>query len=86
VLSPGGAFSPTAVAAGAAVLEHPDIRLGGSGASIYVALADYVDARIAAVVAGHNTHTHPSGVGPTGVPTTPIADQATTACTTTKAL
>lgn len=42
LMPPSGPFSPTSVAAGAAVLEHADLRLGSGAAAQYVALASLV--------------------------------------------
>jgi hypothetical protein len=44
-----------------------------------------VDARISAIVTYINTHTHPTGIGPTGVPAVPLGAQATVAATKVKA-
>ncbi len=51
-----------------------------------VAIGKLVDDRIDDLRQKHNNHTHPSGMGPTGTPTTPIASQyASVKCTKVRA-
>jgi hypothetical protein len=70
------------------VVTGQSIKLGGAGASDFVALASKVVTAINGLVTTFNSHTHvssPSG-GPTAVPV-PLASQVTdVASTTTKAL
>lgn len=59
----------------------------GSSATALVALSTLVDARISAIVAAHNLHTHPvpAGPGTSSAPTVPIDAQASTAASKTRA-
>jgi hypothetical protein len=87
---PGGRpFSDPVPAAGyaenAGVLRCDDLRLGSAAASDFVALASLVLARLNAIVTAFNTHTHPTGVGPTGTPVTPMGVPASVAATKVKA-
>ena len=70
------------------VVTGQDIRLGGSGATDFVALASKVLAALQSLVTTFNAHTHVSS--PTGGPTAPPVPQASApadvAATTTKAL
>lgn len=72
---------------GRAALTAPEVRLGSDAASAYVALANLVDARIAAVVATFNAHVHTSAApgSPTSSPVTPLAAQASVAAGKVKA-
>lgn len=72
--------------ASALVVRGALIKLGSNAATDWVALTTLVDARIAAIVTYINTHTHPTGVGPSGSPAVPLGAQATVASTRVKAL
>lgn len=52
-----------------------------SSAASWGARADYVDARFAQLQAAFDAHVHPTGVGPSGPPATPIVSFATVAAT-----
>lgn len=52
------------------------IAIGAFSPSMWGAIGDLVDARLAAIVGAHNTHTHPAPGGATSAPTTPMASQA----------
>lgn len=69
---------------GSAEIYATSINLGGS-ASVFVALASLVDARLSAIVTWLNSHTHTASGSPTTSPVTPIASQATVAATKVKA-
>ncbi len=55
-----------------------------AGAASFVARADYTDARFAQLQAAFDAHLHPTGVGPSGPPATPIVSFTTVASTKTK--
>lgn len=87
---PGGRPFSDAVPAGgidatALVMRADLIKLGSSAASVFVALSSLVDARIAAIVAAYNLHTHGTGIGPTTTPVVALGAQATVAATKVKA-
>ncbi len=52
-----------------------------AGAASFVARADYVNARLAQLQAAFDAHVHPTGVGPSGPPASPIVSFASVACT-----
>lgn len=64
-----------------------DQVLLGNAPSAFVALADLVDARFAAVVADHNAHIHQvaAAPGPSAIPTVLMGSQATVAAAEVKA-
>lgn len=55
-----------------------------AGAEAFVARADLTDARLAALQQKFDTHIHPTGVGPSGVPTSPVTPLDSVAATTVK--
>lgn len=91
-------LDPTAYAAGALVVDGSDIRLGGSTATDFVALASKVLTELTALAnsvqtlqTAYNGHTHLDPVsGSTGTPSapvvTPVPTPASVAATTTKAV
>jgi hypothetical protein len=73
-----GAIPPAGVAAGAVVLRGADVRLGDATATDFVALASLVLARLNALEAAFNGHTHVYSPGPGApVPTATALPQAT---------
>lgn len=81
----GDAFPATG---GHATLAASELRLGSDAASVFVALASLVDARLAAIVSYINTHIHTgvtTGAGVSGVPSVLISAQASVAATKVKA-
>ncbi len=52
-----------------------------NGGGSFVARSDYTDARFAQMQAAFDAHVHPTGVGPSGPPATPIVSFASVACT-----
>lgn len=62
------------------------VHVGGAAASQFVALANLVDARLSAIRAWLNAHTHPTAAtGPASVPSTPLGAQDSVAATKAKA-
>lgn len=64
--------------------EDGNVRLGASNASALAARADYVDARLDAIVTYINAHTHAETGGTTAAPEPPLGEQDTVACTKVK--
>lgn len=58
----------------------------GESGDEFVALANLVDARFATVKTAHDTHAHPTGVGPSGPPAAPMPALESVACTKLKAV
>lgn len=83
--SPADPIPGAGIAANVLVVRAPEIRLGSSVATAFVALANLVLDRLTAIVTGFNTHTHTTGVGPTGVPNSLLAVPASVAATKVKA-
>lgn len=71
-----------------AVFTAPELRLGSDSAAAFVALADLVDSRIAAIRTAFNAHTHTgvtTGSGSSGPPGAALAAQASVAAGKVKA-
>lgn len=77
--APADPIPAAGVDASALVVRGSLIKLGSASASDWIALSSLVDARLAAIVAAYNLHTHATGIGPTAPPTTPLGAQATVA-------
>lgn len=81
------AKDPLAVTAGHVTLSAiNELRLGEDTASVFIALANLVDARITSLQEAIDTHIHPTGVGPSGVNTTPVGALATVASSKVKSV
>lgn len=69
-----------------------ELRLGSDAATVFVALASLVDARISAIQAALDAHTHtvpivgPAGTTPSTPPLVPLGPQASVAATKVKAV
>lgn len=62
-----------------------DLGEKGLSASDLVAIGALVDARLSTIQTSFDTHTHPSGMGPTGVPAAVIGSLASTKATKVRA-
>jgi phage baseplate assembly protein V len=82
--SDGSGFIELDTTTGEFMIKSPGLTQVGEGGQ-FVALANLVDARFATVQAAHDAHVHPTGVGPSGPPATPIGSLASVACTKLKA-
>lgn len=68
------------------VIDGPGkIRLGGSINAKYVALSDLVDTIVSTIQSAFDAHVHPTAMGPSGPPVTPIGALSSTAASKTKA-
>lgn len=68
----------------AALWHEGQVTSVSIGGSVYVAMSDLVDARIASIQSAFDSHIHPTSMGPTSPPTSPIGSLATTASTVLK--
>jgi len=90
---PGGrafneAIGATGYKAGARVIEAPEICLGSSGATNFVALANLVLSELQAIKTAYDLHTHTgvtAGVAVSGVPAVALPAPGSVACTKVKA-
>lgn len=83
--SPAAPIPAAGLAAGVMVIRAPEVRLGSSAATAFVALANLVLDRLTAIVTGYNTHTHPDSMGSTGPPTSLLSVPASVASSKIKA-
>lgn len=87
-IAPNAGKFTDAPASGSAVLIVPEkLRVSqpnGAGVEL-VALAEKTLARLQAIVDGFNAHTHPTGVGPSGAPVSPLTAPASVAAQTLEA-
>ena len=83
--SPASPIPSAGYAAGAMVLRAPEVRLGSSAATAFVALANLVLDRLTAIVNGFNAHTHTTSTGASGPPNTPLGIPASVASSKIKA-
>lgn len=73
VRSSASPLPPDAVSVNGAVLRSaPFGFLGSSTAAFFIAVDSKVLAELTAIITGFNSHTHPTGAGPTGTPTVPL--------------
>ncbi len=80
IISPEDATDP------GVVLNGPGtVRIGSLAASVFVALAPLVDARILAIQMAFDAHIHATGVGPSGPPAAPIGALGSVTATKLKA-
>jgi hypothetical protein len=70
----------------AVIIVGDHLRISSEGGTAdFVALASLVTARLDAIQSVFDAHTHPTGVGPSGPPASPIGALAAVACVTLKA-